>query len=128
MANSPQPTEAEIQILTVLWDKGPATVRDVHTELSKAREIGYTTVLKLMQIMAEKGLLLRDESQRSHVYRPKQKPEAMQRSIVRNVIAKVFSGSTEQLVLRALTAKRATPGQIAEIRKMLDDLEQENSK
>lgn len=126
--NSPQPTEAEIQILSVLWKIGPATVREVHTQLSTRREMGYTTVLKLMQIMAEKGLLLRDESQRSHVYRPKQKPEAMQKRIVRDVITKVFSGSTEQLVLRALTAKRATPDQIAEIRKMLDDLEQEHSK
>lgn len=128
MTGSPQPTDAEVQILSVLWEKGPVTVREVHTELCKAREVGYTTVLKHMQIMTEKGLLLRDESQRSHVYRPRQKPEAMQRSIVRNLIAKVFSGSTEQLVLRALTAKRATPDQIAEIRKMLDELEQENSK
>ncbi len=127
MANLPRPTDAEVEILSVLWDKGPVTVREVHTDLVKARKIGYTTVLKLMQIMTEKGLLLRDESQRSHIYRPKQKPEAMQRHIVRDVIAKVFSGSAEQLVLRALAAKKATPDQIAEIRKMLDELEQENS-
>ncbi len=127
MVNLPKPTEAEVEILSVLWDKGPVTVREVHTELAKAREIGYTTVLKLMQIMTGKGLLLRDESQRSHVYRPKQKPEAMQRRIVRDVIAKVFSGSTEQLVLRALSSRKSTPDQIAEIRKMLDQLERENS-
>lgn len=127
MTKLPRPTESEVEILRVLWDQGPATVRAVHTELAEARTIGYTTVLKLMQIMTEKGLLLRDESQRSHVYRPKQKPEAMQRHIVRDVITKVFSGSTEQLVMRALSSKPATPTQIAEIRKMLDELEQENS-
>ena len=123
MAKIPKPTESEIEILSVLWEHGPVTVREVYTQLNKRRIIGYTTVLKLMQIMTEKGLLLRDESQRSHIYRPKQKPEAMQQSIVRDVVVKVFSGSTERLVLQALSSRKATPQQIAEIQRMLTEIE-----
>ena len=125
MVEKQRPTESEIEILSVLWNAGPATVRDVHTELVKGREVGYTTLLKLMQIMTEKGLLVRDESNRSHVYRPKQRAEMMQRSIVRGVIDKVFSGATEQLVLQALSTKKATPEQIAQIREMLDQIQGE---
>lgn len=126
MVEKQRPTESEIEILSVLWNLGPATVRDVHTALAKSREVGYTTVLKLMQIMTEKDLLVRDESNRSHIYRPKQKAETMQRCIIRGVIDRVFSGSTEQLVMQALSTKKATPEQIAQIREMLDKIEEEN--
>lgn len=121
-----RPTDAEIEILSVLWQNGPTTVREVHTKLANRRDVGYTTVLKQMQIMTERGLLIRDESERSHVYRPKQKAETTQRGIVKDVIARVFSGSTDQLVMRALSATKATPEQIAQIRKMLDDMEGKN--
>lgn len=119
-----RPTASEVEILSVLWANGPSTVRDVHTELEQNRDIGYTTVLKLMQIMSEKGLLLRDESQRSHIYRPKQKAEATQRSLVKDMLTRVFSGSTEKLVMQALSAKKATPNELAQIRRMLDELEE----
>ncbi len=128
MTDLPRPTEAEIEILSVLWAKGPLTVRDVYTELAAERDIGYTTILKQMQVMTEKGLLLRDESQRSHIYRPKQKPETMQRSILREFVAKVFAGSTQQLVLQALSSKKASPEQIAEIQRMLNEIDKGKSK
>lgn len=124
MVNKPQrPTDSEVEILSVLWENGPSTVRDVHSELSKQRDVGYTTTLKMMQLMTEKGLLVRDESQRSHIYRPRQKAETTQRNIVNDLVSRVFSGSTEKLVQRALSTRKATPDQIAQIRKMLDELE-----
>ena len=126
MADPPKPTDAELDILRVLWDRGPSTVRDVHDALGERRGVGYTTVLKLMQIMAEKGLVLRDESSRSHVYRAKERPEATQRRLVRDLLARAFGGSTERLVLQALAAKKATPAEIAEIRRLLDDMERGN--
>jgi len=119
----PKPTDAELDILRVLWDRGPSTVRDVHGVLGDRRGVGYTTVLKLMQIMAEKGLVLRDESARSHVYRARERPEATQRRLLRDLIARAFGGSAEALVLQALATRRATPAAIAEIRKLLDEME-----
>lgn len=124
MADSPRPTEAETEILSVLWTRGPSTVRQVHEALS-ARGTGYTTVLKLMQIMAHKGLLLRDESRRSHVYRPAVERTAMQRRWVDDLLDRAFEGSTSALVLRALSSKRASPQELAEIRALLDALEQD---
>ena len=118
-----RPTESEVEILSLLWRNGPSTVRDVHTQLQKHRDVGYTTVLKLMQIMFEKGLLLRNESQRSHVYRPRQKAEKTQKTLVKHMLSRVFSGSVEDLVVQALSAKKATPDELAQIRKMLDELE-----
>ena len=118
-----RPTESEVEILSVLWTQGPATVREVHTELQKKRNVGYTTVLKLMQIMFEKELLLRDESQRSHIYRPRQKAEKTQKTIIKHMLSRVFSGSVEDLVVQALSAKKATPDELAKIRRMLDELE-----
>jgi predicted transcriptional regulator len=117
----PQPTEAELAILEVLWDSGPCTVRYVHDTLRRTRDstTGYTTVLKLMQIMAKKGLAERDETERSHVYSPVCSREITRRSLVGDLIEKAFSGSTSQLVLSALSAKRATPEELAEIRKIL---------
>lgn len=127
MSGKHRPTDSEVEILSVLWNNGPSTVREVHSELIKHRDVGYTTVLKLMQLMTEKGLVVRDESQRSHVYRPKQKAEAMQRRIVSDLISRVFAGSTEKLVMRALSAKETTPEQLSQIRQMLDELEGENN-
>ena len=125
---SQKPTTSEIEILSVLWENGPMTVREVHSELAHHRDVGYTTILKLMQIMTEKGLVVRDESKRSHVYRPRQKAETTQKNIVKDLISRVFSGSTEKLVMRALSTKQTTPDQIAQIRKMLDELEGENER
>ena len=118
-----RPTESEVEILSVLWTKGPSTVRDVHTELQKNRDVGYTTVLKLMQIMSAKDLLLRDDSQRSHIYRPRQKVAKTKKKLVKHMLSRVFSGPVEDLVVQALSAKKATPEELAQIRRMLDELE-----
>lgn len=118
-----KPTEAELEILAVIWDKGDATVRQVHDELSKRRDVGYTTVLKLMQIMADKGLVVRDTSQRSHVYRPADSAGRTRRKLVRDLIERAFDGSASKLVMEVLTSKRSSPKELAELRAMLDDIE-----
>ncbi|HEY2516754.1 MAG TPA: BlaI/MecI/CopY family transcriptional regulator [Polyangiaceae bacterium] len=118
----PSPTDAELEILGVLWRRGPSTVRDVFTELEH-RGTGYTTILKLMQIMAEKGLLLRDERTKSHVYRAVFREEPTQRRLVRDFIDKTFDGSASRLVLSALSAKPATKNELDEIRALLDEIE-----
>lgn len=122
----PRPTDAETAILGVLWARGPCTVRDVHEALAE-RGTGYTTVLKLMQIMAHKGLLRRDESRRSHVYAPTVEQGTMQRRWLDELLVRGFSGSTSALVLRALSSKRASAKELAEIRALLDRLEHEPS-
>ena len=119
----PRPTDAELDILRVLWERGPSTVRDVYDSLNKTRSLGYTTVLKLLQIMFEKQLVSRDESQRSHIYRVRQRQEAMQRHLVKDFVDRAFGGSMEQLVLHALSSKRTSKRELAEIRKMLDQME-----
>ena len=119
-----RPTDAELEILQVLWDQGPATVRHVHNALAEAgRETGYTTVLKLMQIMFDKRLVTRDESQRSHIYRARSARRTTQRQLVRDLAARAFGGSTEQLVVQALSSQRASKEELAEIRRLLDELE-----
>lgn len=118
-----RPSEAELAILQVLWQRGPSTVRDVHACLEPVRGTGYTTVLKLLQIMAAKGLVERDESNRSHVYRARPEREATQRRLVLDLIEKAFGGSGRDLVLRALSARPASPEELAEIRSLLDTLE-----
>ncbi len=120
----PKPTASELQILTVLWRIGPATVRAVHSELDPDGSTGYTTVLKLMQIMSEKGLLSRDDRERAHVYRPAVAREQTQGQMVVDMLDRVFGGSASQLVLRALSEKPATAEELQKIRKMLDDLEE----
>ena len=120
---SPRPTDAELDILRVLWELGPSTVRQVHDELSQKRDVGYTTVLKLMQIMAEKALLLRDESQRSHIYKVRHKESVTQKQLVKDLVSRAFGGSTEKLVMQALSSKKATAQEIADIRKLLDEME-----
>ncbi|QEG20248.1 BlaI/MecI/CopY family transcriptional regulator [Mariniblastus fucicola] len=117
-----KPTDGEQEILSALWALEKATVRQVYTELSGKRDVGYTTVLKLMQIMFEKGLLDRDETSRSHMYWPRQKAQVTQRRLVNDFVQKVFGGSTGKLVLNALSTKKATPAEIADIRKMLDEM------
>ena len=119
---APQPTGAELAILKVLWRRGTATVREVWEETSGDRKTGYTTVLKLLQIMTDKGLVRRDERLRTHVYRPAGSEEQTQRRLVRDLLDRAFEGSAAKLVMQALSAKRATPQELAEIRELLDGL------
>ena len=121
--NIPQPTAAELDILRVLWDQGPSTVRQVYDVLNAERVIGYTTVLKLLQIMFEKGLVARDESEKSHVYKAAQRAQTTQKRLVTDLLNRAFGGSTEQLVLRALSTKKASKQELAEIRRLLDELD-----
>jgi BlaI family transcriptional regulator, penicillinase repressor len=118
-----RPTDAELSILRVLWEQGECTVRQVFEALNQEREMGYTTVLKLMQIMTEKGLVERDESQRTHVYRPSLTQEQTQQQLVSNLLDKAFGGSASQLVLQALSAKPASAQERERIRQLLDELE-----
>jgi len=122
---SPRPTDRELTILRILWDNGPSTVREVNEAMSKGQDTGYTTTLKLMQIMTEKGLLVRDESQRQHVYRPAFTEERTQKQLVGDLLDRAFSGSAEKLVMRALSAKKVSAKELARIRKLLDELEGE---
>jgi len=121
--NLPRPTQAELDILRVLWDRGPSTVRDVHSTLAKERAIGYTTVLKFMQIMAEKGLVARDETERAHVYKAKVAQEQTQRQLVRHLLEGAFGGSATKLMMQALASKPATAEEIAQMRKMLEEFD-----
>src|SRR6267378_3018344 len=120
----PKPTEAELSILRVLWRQGTSTVREVWEQINPGQQTGYTTVLKISQIMFEKGLLDRDETERSHVYRPRLTEEQTQRQVVGHLLDRVFSGSACKLVMHALAVKKATPTELAEIRKLLDQLEE----
>jgi len=115
------PTNAELEILHVLWQRGPSTVRDVHESLDHAKPVGYTTVLKLLQIMVEKGLARRDASARSHVYAAAASQGATQRRMVADLVRRVFGGSTLGLVLHALSATPATARELAQIRRLLDE-------
>jgi BlaI family penicillinase repressor len=122
---SSHPTDRELTILRILWDNGPSTVRQVNEAMNKDSDTGYTTTLKLMQIMAEKGLLLRDDSQFKHVYKPAISEERTQKQLVSSLMKKAFSGSAEKLVMRALSAKKVSSKELARIRKMLDEFEGE---
>jgi predicted transcriptional regulator len=119
----PRPTEAELELLRVLWERGPLTVREIHEALSGDKATGYTTTLKILQKMTDKGLVRRDESQRSHVYEPVMKAEHTQRQLVRDLLQKAFGGSPGQLVMQALSEKKATAAELSEIRRLLDQLE-----
>ena len=121
--NLPRPTDSELEILHVLWQRGPSTVRDVHAELSKSKPIGYTTVLKLMQIMADKGSVRRNEEQRAHVYEARLPREQTQRQLVGDLLDRAFEGSAARLVMQALESKQATAQELTEIRNMLDEFE-----
>jgi predicted transcriptional regulator len=113
-----KPTDAELGILNVLWSRGPSTVRQVAEALG--REAGYTTVLKLLQIMTEKQLVVRDETARTHVYRAAFTEDQTQRQLVTDLLDRAFGGSAAKLVLQALAANKASPEELAEIRKLLD--------
>ena len=119
------PTDRELQILRILWDTGPATVRQVHEAMNSDGATGYTTALKLMQIMAEKGLLTRDKSSRQHIYKAAVSEEAAQNDLLGNLINKAFAGSAEKLVLRALSANKVSPEELARIKKLLDEFKGE---
>jgi predicted transcriptional regulator len=119
----PRPTDGELDILTVLWTRGPSTVRDVHAEISQRKPGQYTTVLKLMQIMAEKGLVERDESQRAHVYKPCRTKEWTRKQLAGDLLERAFAGSAASFVLGALSAKKASRQELDEIRKLLNEYE-----
>lgn len=120
----PRPTDAELDILSVLWQRGPSTVREVHDDLLlRNKPTQYTTTLKLMQIMSEKGLVERDETARSHVYTACQPQERTQRQIAGHLLERAFGGSARNLLMGALSAKKASAEELNEIRKMLDDYE-----
>jgi len=122
-----RPTDGELEILKVLWERGPSTVRDVHDALGQARGTGYTTVLKLMQIMAAKGLVARDEDQRAHVYRASEARDETQRRLVTDLVDRAFDGSAADLVLHALGAQRASAKDLAEIRELIDRYEEKKA-
>jgi predicted transcriptional regulator len=117
---TPRPTDAELAILRVLWDRGPSTVRQVHDVLGRDRPTAYTTALKLLQIMAEKGLVTRDERERTHIYQARVGEEQTQRQLVRDLLDRAFGGSSSKLVMQALAARRASAEELGEIRRLLD--------
>ena len=120
----PKPTEAELGILNALWERGPCTVRDVHEALYRDDGTGYTTALKMLQIMHAKGLVARDDSQRAHVYRAAISKESTQKRFLSDIVERVFDGSSSQLVLQALGGRpRASRAELDEIRALLDRIE-----
>ena len=121
MSKPPKPTEAELAILGVLWQRGPSTVRQVHDALNAVKKTGYTTVLKFLQIMTEKGLVTRDEAPYAHVYQARLPQEQAQRTLVTDLLDRAFEGSMSGLVLQALLARKASPEELSEIRKILKD-------
>ena len=117
----PRPTDSELAILRILWERGPSTVRQVHEALAGTRETGYTTTLKLMQIMADKGLVARNESARTHVYTASAGEAQTQQQLVKDLVDRAFGGSAAALVLQALNAEGTTPQELREIHKLIDD-------
>jgi predicted transcriptional regulator len=117
------PTDREITILSILWENGPSTVRQVNEHMNAEQKTGYTTTLKLMQIMTEKGLLVRDDSKFQHVFSPAMSEEKTQSQIVGDMMDKVFSGSAEKLVMRALSAKQVSARELEKIKKLLNEME-----
>jgi BlaI family transcriptional regulator, penicillinase repressor len=120
---SDQPTDVELAILRVLWQLGPSSVREVHQALAATRDTGYSTTLKMMQVMFEKGLLRRDESKRPQVYSPAESEEKTQGEMVRDLMRKVFGGSARKLVMRAVESESVSAEELAEIRKLIRKLE-----
>jgi predicted transcriptional regulator len=121
----PRPTDAELAILGVLWERGPSTVRDVHDELNRHTPTGYTTVLKLLQIMTEKGLVVRDETQRAHIYESRYSEQKTQRQLLSDLADRAFGGSAAKLVMQALSGRKANSDELNAIRHLLDRLEGE---
>ena len=116
----PRPTDAELAILRVLWEKGPSTVREVHDALSTTHDTGYTTILKLLQIMTDKRLVVRDESQRAHVYSSSESEQRTQRKLIGDLMDRAFGGSPSKLMMQALSATKASADELAAIRQLLD--------
>ena len=127
MPRLPKPTAGELEILRVLWRRGPSTVHQIHPELKRGDRVGYTTVLKLLQIMFEKGLVRRDESTRPHVFRAAVAEAQVKRRLVADLLDQVFEGSSMSLVMQALSAKPATPEEVRKLRRLLDEIEGERS-
>jgi BlaI family transcriptional regulator, penicillinase repressor len=123
----PRPTDAELEILRVLWELGPSTVRQVHEAQAGTRDTGYTTTLKMMQIMAEKGLVTRDESARTHVYAARVSQESTQRQLLNDLVDRAFGGSAKELVLRALSSHTTSDEELNEIRKLIDEAAEDRS-
>jgi predicted transcriptional regulator len=123
MQPSIRPTDAELAILRVLWERGPSTVRQVFEVLSAERELGYTTALKMLQIMHEKGLVQRDVTDRTHVFSATQTQVQTQRNLLDDLLDKAFGGSSLSLVMQALATRKASHEELAEIRRMLDQAE-----
>ena len=121
-----KPTDSELEILNILWEKGPCTVREVHEVLAKSKDAGYTTTLKLMQIMHEKKLLERNESAKSHVYTANISQEKTQGQLVKRMIDNVFNGSASQLVMQALGNHKTNHEELQEIKKYLEEMEKRN--
>ena len=121
-----KPTSSELEILNILWTKGPSTVRDIHEVLTQNKEAGYTTTLKLMQIMHEKNMVVRDERNKSHVYTANVSQEKMQGQLVKGMIEGIFNGSASRLVMQALGSKKTNAKELDEIRKYLDELQKKS--
>ena len=119
----PQPTDGELEVLRILWTNGPSTVKQVHEVVNKDRPTVYTTTLKVMQVMYEKGLLVRNDSKYRHIYTPTLPEEKTQRQLVADFLEKAFSGSTEKLMMHLLSAKKMSAKERTKIRKMLDETE-----
>jgi len=122
---TPRPTDAELAILRVLWERGPSTVREVHDSLSRTHDSGYTTILKLLQIMTDKRLVVRDESQRAHVYSTTLSQQRTQTQLLGDLIDRAFGGSPANLVMQALSASKASAEELTAIRHLLDRMEEE---
>jgi predicted transcriptional regulator len=121
--NLPRPTDAELEILTVLWSRGPTTVREVHETIAGRRPTQYTTVLKQLQVMAEKGLVRRDENQRAHIYEAARPREWTQRQLAGDMLQRAFNGSAKSLMMGALSSRKASKQELAELRALLDEYE-----
>ncbi|HJZ66440.1 MAG TPA: BlaI/MecI/CopY family transcriptional regulator [Candidatus Acidoferrum sp.] len=117
------PTPSELEILQVLWSRGPSTVREVHETLSATKQLGYTSVLKLMQIMTAKGLVTRSESQRAHVYEAGEPAEKTKQQFAEDMLQRVFQGSASELMLHALAGRRSSREELKELRRLLDEYE-----
>jgi len=126
MSNAIKPTDSELEILNILWEKGPSTVRQVHEVLERSKEAGYTTTLKLMQIMHDKKLLTRNDSAKSHVYTANVSQEKTQGQLLKRMIDNVYNGSASQLVMQALGNYKTNSEELEEIKKYLDEIEKRN--
>lgn len=126
MTTTPKPTASELEILHVLWERGPSTVREVHEALSARKPIGYTSVLKFMQIMTTKGTVRRDEQQRAHVYEAVQPAEKTKRQLAADVLQRVFDGSASELMMHALAGRETSKEEVEELRRLLDEYERKS--